>query len=109
MKDAEFSKNGRTGFWGGYQNWPPRRFRSFGDGDIDFGTVFSKLAEIDYEGWAVVEWECCIKDPHNGAREGAAFVRDHLIKVQPRASDANMQAKRADDERNRMNLGLRNP
>ncbi len=108
IKDAEFNKNGKTGFWGGFQNWPTRagRFRSLGDGDIEFGAVFSKLAEIDYDGWAVVEWECCIKDPHDGAREGAAFVRDHLIKIQPRAFDANMQAKGVDAERNRTILGL---
>lgn len=107
IKDAEFNTSARTGFWGGYQNWPTRagRFRSLGDGDIDFGAVFSKLAEIDYQGWAVVEWECCIKHPDDGAREGAAFVRDHMIRVQERAFDANMREAGADEAFNQAVLG----
>jgi len=108
IKDAEFNMSPRTGFWGGYQDWPTRagRFRSLGDGDIDFGAVFSKLAEIDYAGWAVVEWECCIKHPDQGAAEGAAFVAEHIIEAQERAFDANMQARGADEARNRRILGL---
>ncbi|MCB2055572.1 MAG: sugar phosphate isomerase/epimerase [Geminicoccaceae bacterium] len=108
IKDAEFNRSAKTGFWGGYQDWPTRagRFRSPGDGDIDFGAVFSKLAEIDYEGWAVLEWECCIKHPDDGAREGARFIRDHMIRVQERAFDANMQAQGIDEARNRKVLGL---
>lgn len=108
VKDAEFRRSGRTGLWGGYQNWPTRagRFRSPGDGDIDFAAIFSKLAEIDYAGWAVVEWECCIKHPDDGAREGAALVREHIIRVQERAFDASMQAAGTDRARNRAILGL---
>ena len=51
------------------------RFRSPGDGQVDFGAVFSKLAAHDFDGWAVVEWECALKHPEDGAREGAEFVR----------------------------------
>ncbi|AGT10159.1 sugar phosphate isomerase/epimerase family protein [Paracoccus aminophilus] len=89
VKDAEFNPTGRQGVYGGYQNWVERagRFRSPGDGQVDFKGIFSKLAQYDYEGWAVVEWECALKHPEDGAREGAAFVRDHIIRVTPHAFD----------------------
>ncbi|WP_312525052.1 sugar phosphate isomerase/epimerase [Paracoccus sp. (in: a-proteobacteria)] len=89
VKDAEFNPTGRQGVYGGFQSWVNRagRFRSTGDGQVDFKSIFSKLAQYDYEGWAVVEWECALKHPEDGAREGAAFVRDHLIRVTPHAFD----------------------
>jgi sugar phosphate isomerase/epimerase len=102
VKDAEFRPSGRSGVYGGYQNWidRPGRFRSLGDGQIDFGQVFSKMAQYDYPGWAVVEWECCIKHPEVGAAEGAVFVRDHIIRVTDRAFD-DFAGGAADAERNR--------
>jgi sugar phosphate isomerase/epimerase len=89
VKDAEYRPSGRTGVYGGYLPWLERagRFRSLGDGQIDFRAVFSQFARYDYAGWAVVEWECVLKHPEDGAREGAAFVRDHIIRVTPRAFD----------------------
>jgi sugar phosphate isomerase/epimerase len=89
VKDAEFRPNGRSGVYGGYQNWVdrPGRFRSPGDGQVDFGAIFSKLAAYDYPGWAVLEWECALKHPEDGAREGAPFIRDHIIRVTPHAFD----------------------
>jgi sugar phosphate isomerase/epimerase len=89
VKDAEYHPNGRSGVYGGYQDWidRPGRFRSLGDGQIDFKRVFSKFAQYDYPGWAVLEWECCLKHPVDGAREGAAFIRDHIIRVTDRAFD----------------------
>ena len=63
------------------------RFRSLGDGQVDFRAIFSKLSAIDFDGWAVVEWECCLKHPEDGAREGAQFVKDHIIRVTERAFD----------------------
>jgi sugar phosphate isomerase/epimerase len=89
VKDAEYHSNGRSGVYGGYQDWleRPGRFRSLGDGQIDFKRVFSKFAQYDYPGWAVLEWECCLKHPEDGAREGAAFIRDHIIRVTDRAFD----------------------
>ena len=89
VKDAEYHPNGRSGVYGGYQDWidRPGRFRSLGDGQIDFRRVFSKFAQYDYPGWAVLEWECCLKHPEDGAREGAAFIRDHIIRVTDRAFD----------------------
>ena len=89
VKDAEYHSNGRSGVYGGYQDWidRPGRFRSLGDGQIDFKRVFSKFAQYDYPGWAVLEWECCLKHPDDGAREGAAFIRDHIIRVTDRAFD----------------------
>ena len=89
VKDAEYHPNGRSGVYGGYQDWidRPGRFRSLGDGQIEFGRIFSKFAQYDYPGWAVLEWECCLKHPEDGAREGAAFIRDHIIRVTDRAFD----------------------
>jgi len=89
VKDAEFRPNGRQGVYGGYSGWVERagRFRSLGDGQIDFSAIFSKLAQYDYAGWAVLEWECCLKHPEDGAREGADFIRRHIIRVAERAFD----------------------
>lgn len=108
VKDAELNRSARTGFWGGYQSWPSRagRFRTPGAGDIDFAAIFAKLAEIDYAGWAVLEWECCIEHPDDGARKGAALIREQILRVQERAFDANMQAQGLDRVRNRRVLGL---
>ncbi len=89
VKDAEFRPNGRQGVYGGYADWADRagRFRSLGDGQIDFGAIFSKLTRYGYPGWAVLEWECCLKHPEDGAREGAAFIQRHLIRVADKAFD----------------------
>ena len=89
VKDAEFNPTGRQGVYSGYQPWVDRagRFRSLGDGQVDFSAVFSKMAANDFYGWAVVEWECCLKHPEDGAREGAQFVSDHIIRVTERAFD----------------------
>lgn len=107
VKDAEFNRNGRTGLYGGYLDWPERagRFRSPGDGQVDFGAIFSKLADNDYEGWAVLEWECCLKHPEDGAREGAGFIKSHIIRVTERPFDAPM-GRAADRAVNRGILGL---
>ncbi|MEO0636148.1 MAG: sugar phosphate isomerase/epimerase [Pseudomonadota bacterium] len=107
VKDAEFRPTGRQGVYGGYQSWLERagRFRSLGDGQVDFGAIFSKLAQYDFDGWAVVEWECAIKHAEDGAREGAAFVKDHMIRVTPRAFDDFAGAEQ-DDDANRRMLGL---
>ena len=89
VKDAELNPDGRSGVYGGYQDWlqRPGRFRSLGDGQIDFRGIFSKLAAYDFEGWAVLEWECCLKDQEVGAREGASFIREHIIPVTGKAFD----------------------
>ncbi len=107
VKDAEFNPTGRSGVYGGYQDWidRPGRFRSLGDGQVDFKTIFSKLAQYDFEGWAVLEWECCIKDSEQGAREGATFIRDHMIKVTERAFDDFAGAK-PDEKLNKKIIGL---
>lgn len=89
VKDAEFRPSGRIGVYGGYQNWVdrPGRFRSLGDGQVDFGQVFSKMAQYDYAGWAVLEWECALKHPEQGAAEGAPFIARHIIRTTDRAFD----------------------
>jgi len=89
VKDAEFRPSGRVGVYGGYQPWVdrPGRFRSLGDGQVDFGQIFSKMAQYDYPGWAVLEWECALKHPEHGAAEGAPFIARHIIPVTDRAFD----------------------
>ncbi len=88
-KDAEFNPDGRQGVYSGYQPWINRagRFRSLGDGHVDFGGIFSKLAQYDYSSWAVLEWECCLKHPEDGAAEGAPFIANHIIRVTEKAFD----------------------
>ncbi|MGD0891970.1 MAG: sugar phosphate isomerase/epimerase [Terracidiphilus sp.] len=107
VKDAEYHASGRSGVYGGYQNWidRPGRFRSLGDGQIDFHSIFSKMAQFDYPGWAVLEWECCIKHPEVGAAEGAKFIQERIIRVTERAFD-DFAGGGADAERNRRILGL---
>jgi sugar phosphate isomerase/epimerase len=107
VKDAEFNPTGRQGVYGGFQSWVDRagRFRSLGDGQVDFKAIFAKLAAMDFDGWAVVEWECALKHSEDGAREGAAFVRDHIIRVTPHAFD-DFADGGADDVANRKMLGL---
>ena len=89
VKDAEFNPNGRSGVYGGYQEWidRPGRFRSLGDGQVNFKAIFSKLAQYDFLGWAVLEWECCLKHPEDGAREGAEFIKKHIIRVTDKTFD----------------------
>jgi sugar phosphate isomerase/epimerase len=107
-KDAEFNSTGRQGMYGGFQPWINRagRFRSLGDGQVDFTSIFSKLTQYDYAGWAVLEWECCIKSSDQGAAEGAPFIARHIIQAAGRAFD-DFAASRADDEANREMLGLK--
>ena len=107
VKDAEFNPTGRQGVYSGYQRWVDRagRFRSLGDGQVDFGAIFSKLTAMEFDGWAVVEWECAIKHPEDGAREGAQFVRDHIIRPTDVAFD-DFAAADTDQAENRAMLGI---
>lgn len=108
VKDSEFNPTGRQGTFGGYQSWLNRagRYRSPGDGQVDFKTIFSKLTEYDYPGWAVMEWECCIKHPEDGAREGAEFIKNHIIRVTEKAFD-DFAGQASDEKFNRSILGLK--
>ena len=107
VKDAEFNPTGRQGVHSGYQSWVGRaaRFRSLGDGQVDFGAIFSKLAAIDFDGWAVLEWECALKHPEDGAREGAEFTKNHIIRVTERAFD-DFADGGTDEAANRRILGI---
>ena len=93
--------------YSGYQPWIDRagRFRSLGDGQVDFGAIFSKMAQYGYDGWAVLEWECCLKHPEQGAAEGAAFIRDHIIRVTEKAFD-DFAGGASDPQQLRRMLGL---
>jgi sugar phosphate isomerase/epimerase len=107
VKDAEFHPSGRVGVYGGYESWSRRagRFRSLGDGQVDFTQVFTLLTEAGYDGWAVLEWECCIKSPEQGAAEGAPFIKKHLIEATDAAFD-DFAGGKTDPVRNRQILGL---
>jgi sugar phosphate isomerase/epimerase len=107
VKDAEFNPTGRSGVYGGYQAWidRPGRFRSLGDGQVNFGGIFSKLAQYDFDSWAVLEWECCLKNPEDGAREGAAFIKNHIIRVTDKAFD-DFAGGAPDEALNKKVLGI---
>ena len=107
VKDAEFNPSGKQGVYGGYQNWIDRagRFRSLGDGQVDFSSIFSKLAAYDYKGWAVMEWECAIKHPETGAAEGAPFIKKYIIRVTDKAFD-DFAGTGSDENFNRRILGI---
>jgi len=107
VKDAEFNPDGRQGVYSGYQNWTQRagRFRSLGDGQVDFSAIFSKLAQYDYDSWAVLEWECCLKHPEQGAAEGAPFISNHIIRVTEKAFD-DFAGGETDRDQIRKMLGL---
>jgi sugar phosphate isomerase/epimerase len=107
VKDAEFRPDARSGVYGGYQGWVerPGRFRSLGDGQIDFKSIFSKLTQYDFSGWAVLEWECCLKDSAQGAAEGAAFIERHMISKTQKAFD-DFASVQSDAGFNRRLLGL---
>ncbi len=107
VKDAEFNPSGKQGVYGGYQSWIDRagRFRSLGDGQVDFKAIFSKLTQYGFDGWAVLEWECCIKDPVQGATEGAPFIQQHIIEATQKAFD-DFAGGGVDEATNRKILGL---
>src|ERR671913_35289 len=107
VKDAEFNPSGRIGVYGGYESWVNRagRFRSLGDGQVDFGAIFSKLAQYDYDSWAVLEWECALKHPEDGAREGAPFIAAHIIRV-TETSFEDFIGQSTDQAANRRMLGI---
>lgn len=107
VKDAEFRPSGRSGVYGGYQSWVdrPGRFRSLGDGQVDFAQIFSKMAQYDFGGWAVLEWECALKHPAVGAAEGAPFIARHIVQVTDTAFD-DFAAGGADRALNRRLMGI---
>ncbi|HET8828288.1 MAG TPA: sugar phosphate isomerase/epimerase, partial [Pelobium sp.] len=107
VKDAEFNPTGKQGVYGGYQPWIDRagRFRSLGDGQVDFKSIFSKMAQYNFAGWAVLEWECALKHSEDGAKEGAEFIKNHIIRVTDRAFD-DFAAVEKDDNLNNRILGL---
>lgn len=107
VKDAEFRPTSRAGVYGGYLDWKerPGRFRSLGDGQVDFKQVFTRLTANGYNSWAVLEWECCYKDAAQGAAEGAPFIASHLIETPKKAFD-DFAGAGSDTARNRRILGL---
>jgi len=107
VKDAEFNSSGRQGVYGGFQPWIKRagRFRSLGDGQVDFKAIFSKLSGYGFDGWAVLEWECCIKSPEQGALEGSKIINQHIIEVTEKAFD-DFAESGVDETTNKSILGI---
>lgn len=107
VKDAEFNATGRQGVYGGYSSWIDRagRFRSLGDGQVDFNAIFTKLSQYGFDGWAVLEWECAIKHPENGAIEGAKFISEKIIRVTEKTFD-DFASTGADESMNKKILGI---
>jgi len=107
VKDAELNPTGKQGVYGGFQSWIDRagRFRSLGDGQVDFKSIFSKLSQYNFSGWAVLEWECCIKSPQQGAEEGSKFISDHIIDVTEKAFD-DFADSGMDKDTNKKLLGI---
>ncbi len=107
VKGAEYRYNGKSGAWGGYQDWKdrPGRYRHPGDGDIDWVNIFTKLTEYGCDVWAVLEWECCVKSPEQGAREGASFIENHIIEATEKTFD-DFAGGESDDEGNKKILGM---
>jgi len=107
VKDAELNPTGKQGVYSGFQPWINRagRFRSLGDGQVDFKSIFSKLSGYGFDGWAVLEWECCIKSPEQGAKEGAIIIQDHIIDVTEKAFD-DFADSGMDQETNKKILGI---
>ena len=52
-----------------------------------------------------MEWECAIKHPEDGAKEGAVFIRDHIIRVTDKAFD-DFAGTGSNEKLNRSILGL---
>jgi hypothetical protein len=53
----------------------------------------------------VLEWECALKHPEDGAREGAEFIKAHIIRVTEKAFDDFADAG-TDQKANRKLLGI---
>jgi sugar phosphate isomerase/epimerase len=108
VKDAEFRPSAKAGVYGSFSGWKerPGRFRSLGDGQVDFKQVFTRLTAAGYSSWAVLEWECCYKDAAQGAAEGAPFIQSCLIDVPTKAFD-DFAGAASDDKRNRRILGMK--
>ena len=51
------------------------------------GRSIKNVTQYNYDSWAVLEWECCLKHPEDGAAEGAPFIQHHIIRVTERAFD----------------------
>ena len=108
VKDAEFNPNGRAGVYGSYSDWidRPGRFRSLGDGQVNFKSIFSKLTQHGYDGWAVLEWECIVKSPEQGAKEGVDFIKRHIIESTTKRFDDFAGGRNTDKDELRRILGL---
>jgi len=72
---------------------------------VDFKTIFSKLTEYGCDVWAVLEWECVIKSPEQGAIEGVAFITSHIIEATEKAFD-DFAGAEIDKEKLKKILGI---
>lgn len=78
IKDGEFVPTPEGGVYSSYYPWNKRqgRFRSLGDGQIDYAAVIALLQSLGLDLWAILEWEDCAgKGWNQGVREGAKFIQ----------------------------------
>jgi len=54
----------------------------------------------------VLEWECAIKNSEDGAKEGAEFIKNHIIRVTEKAFD-DFAASGSDESFNKALLGIK--
>jgi sugar phosphate isomerase/epimerase len=89
VKDGEFIPSGKQGVYSGLQPWATRagRFRTVGDGQVDFKRVFSLLTEVGFDGWAILEWEDPVRSPEQAAKRSVKFIEDHIIETADYAFD----------------------
>ena len=66
---------------------------------------FLIISAYNFDGWAVLEWVCCIKSPQQGAEEGGKFIKEHIIDVTEKAFD-DFADSGMDEETNKKLLGI---
>jgi sugar phosphate isomerase/epimerase len=108
VKDGEFRSSASQGVYSGMQPWGKRagRFRTVGDGQVDFRRMFTLLTEAGFKGWAVLEWEDPVRDAEDAAKRCATIIRDNLIEVAAYAFD-NFLDSGADEAANKRILGIK--
>jgi len=107
VKDAEFNPTGRQGVYGGYQSWVNRagRFRSLGDGQVDFAAIFQSSASTGLTAGRCSNGSAPSSPPSRALQRGAPFIASHIINVTEKAFD-DFAATGMDKAANRRILGL---
>ena len=108
VKDAEFHPNGRKGVYGGYQSWVNRagRFRSLGDGQVDFSAIFSKLTQYGFRRLGGAGVGVLHQGQRAGRGRGRAVHRARTSSRSAKRAFDDFAASGVDHATNRRMLGL---